>query len=172
MNDQSLDDSLPRYTEGDFPAYTYIPGQFPHPIRSPDGHSFDLPKKELDISDEVALRQEFLWGVDLFNHGYYWEAHEAWEGVWHAFGRSGSDADYLKGLIKLAAAGVKRLAGSRVGVARHMRRSAELLLTTDPAAIHPTLRLRTPLEALASFALECATTTDSPSGRLGIVIHC
>ncbi|TGQ49534.1 DUF309 domain-containing protein, partial [Mesorhizobium sp. M1C.F.Ca.ET.210.01.1.1] len=26
----------------------------------------------------------FRWGIDLFNHGYYWEAHEAWEPLWHA----------------------------------------------------------------------------------------
>ncbi|MER9222262.1 DUF309 domain-containing protein [Mesorhizobium sp. M0644] len=22
--------------------------------------------------------------IDLINHGYYWEAHEAWEPLWHA----------------------------------------------------------------------------------------
>nr|WP_287181795.1 DUF309 domain-containing protein [Mesorhizobium sp.] len=23
----------------------------------------------------------FLWGLVLFNHGHYWEAHEAWDSV-------------------------------------------------------------------------------------------
>lgn len=55
----------------------------------------------------------------MFNHGYYWEAHEAWEAVWHAAGRKGLVADYLKGLIKLAAAGVKIRERVSVGVARH-----------------------------------------------------
>ena len=50
---------------------------------------------------------DYLLGCDLFNHGYYWEAHETWEGLWNACGRSGTTADFLKGLIKLAAAGVK-----------------------------------------------------------------
>jgi hypothetical protein len=46
-------------------------------------------------------------GIDLFNHGFYWEAHEVWEGLWNAAGRRGVIATFLKGLIKLAATGVK-----------------------------------------------------------------
>jgi predicted metal-dependent hydrolase len=64
--------------------------------------------------------------VDLFNHGYYWEAHEAWEGLWHACGRKGTTADFLKGLIQLAAAGVKHLEGKPDGRKSHARRAAEL----------------------------------------------
>ena len=69
----------------------------------------------------------YLWGVDLFNHGFYWEAHEAWEGVWHAHRRTGPVADFLKGLIKLAAAGVKAREGRADGVRRHAARADELL---------------------------------------------
>jgi hypothetical protein len=49
-----------------------------------------------------------------------------WEAVWHAVGKRGRLADFVKGLIKLAAAGVKALEGSEVGVLRHSRRAAEL----------------------------------------------
>ena len=68
----------------------------------------------------------YLWGIDLFNHGYYWESHEAWEALWHAAGRRGTTADFLKGLIKLAAAGVKAREGNRDGIGRHARRAADL----------------------------------------------
>jgi len=68
----------------------------------------------------------FLFAIDLFNAGFYWEAHEAWEGLWVAAGRTGVQADFLKGLIKLAAAGVKAREGRSVGVQRHARRAAEL----------------------------------------------
>ncbi|MER9856292.1 DUF309 domain-containing protein [Mesorhizobium sp. M0098] len=35
----------------------------------------------------------FRWGIDLFNHGYYyWEAHEAWEPLWHAANEARSTA--------------------------------------------------------------------------------
>ena len=67
-----------------------------------------------------------MWGCDLFNHGYYWEAHEAWEGLWHASGQRGVTADFLKGLIKLAAAGVKVREGRPAGVSRHAQRAIEL----------------------------------------------
>ena len=41
-------------------------------------------------------------GVELFDSGRYWDAHEAWEEVW-APDRGGPDAAFLKGLIQVAA---------------------------------------------------------------------
>ena len=46
-----------------------------------------------------------LYGIDLFNHGFYWEAHEAWEGLWIACARRGPTATYLQAFITAAAAG-------------------------------------------------------------------
>jgi hypothetical protein len=62
----------------------------------------------------------------LFNHGYYWEAHESWEAVWIAAGRQGRLADFVKGLIRLAAAGLKGREGRVGGVTRHAQRAKEL----------------------------------------------
>ncbi|MCE9554094.1 MAG: DUF309 domain-containing protein [Planctomycetes bacterium] len=73
---------------------------------------------------------ELLYGMDLFNYGYYWEAHEAWEAVWHSVGRGGLLGDFLKGLIKLAAAGVKVREGRTLGVVRHALRAEELFSRT------------------------------------------
>src|SRR5208282_3835567 len=87
-----------------FPPYAFVPGYFPHPLSSPQGHSFGLQPEHpacLDPTNWQACRP-FLRGLDLFNYGYYWEAHEVWEGLWNACGRSGMTADVLKGLIKLA----------------------------------------------------------------------
>jgi len=64
--------------------------------------------------------------VELFNAGYYWEAHEVWEGLWHAFGRQGAVADVVKALIKLAAAGVKVRERQEHGVRTHAGRAAKL----------------------------------------------
>jgi predicted metal-dependent hydrolase len=66
----------------------------------------------------------YLRGVQLFNAGYYWEAHEAWESLWHAHGRRGPIATVLKGLIKLAAAGVKIREGRADGVRTLATRAA------------------------------------------------
>jgi hypoxanthine phosphoribosyltransferase len=71
-----------------------------------------------------------LYGLDLFNHGYYWEAHEIWERIWHACGRAGPAGNFIKGLIKLAAAGVKAREGRPEGVRTHARRAAELFRQT------------------------------------------
>ena len=51
---------------------------------------------------------------------------EAWESLWHASGRRGAIADFLKGLIKLAAALVKAREGNPRGVTRHANRAREL----------------------------------------------
>ena len=109
----------PRYApQRALPPYSYVPGKFPHPLSDPAGHSY--------AHAAAPQADEFAYAVDLFNHGYYWEAHEAWESLWHAAGRSGPRADGLKGLIKLAAAGVKAREGNVRGVTRHARRAQEL----------------------------------------------
>lgn len=109
------------------PPYTFVPGRTPHPLRDPAGHLFGKPS-ELPPPLEPTRWQEsraYLHGIDLFNHGYYWEAHEVWEGLWRAAGRAGPTADFLKGLIKLAAAGVKVRQGQPRGVASHAAGAAE-----------------------------------------------
>ncbi len=117
------------------PPYSYLTGHFPHPIRDPRGHSFgQAPAVALIDPPRWAESREYLAALDLFNHGYYWEAHEAWEGLWHGCGRQGTTADLLKGLIKLAAAGVKVREGRPVGVERHAKRAGELFAATQAAA--------------------------------------
>jgi hypothetical protein len=120
----------------DFPAYAYVPGRDPHPVSDPRGHSYGRqvtgpPPPDPENPDSSPA---FLSALDLFNHGYYWEAHELWEALWHACGRAGGTADLLKGLIRLAAAGVKAREGRVAGVRRHARRAGELFETVSRAA--------------------------------------
>src|SRR5262249_47000033 len=109
----------------EIPPYTYVPGgPWPHPTRSPLGHSYR--RADPGIEPKSSTRgPAFLHGVALFDAGYYWEAHEAWEGLWHAQGRRGATAEVLKGLIKLAAAGVKVRERRHEGVRTHARRAAD-----------------------------------------------
>ena len=77
-----------------------------------------------------------LWGMDLFNQGYYWEAHEAWEALWRAAIRGSAEHNLLQGLILLAAAGVK-LRECKLGAARrHGNRAAAFFnrSAADPIA--------------------------------------
>jgi len=119
----------PRYLHDEpLPPYAFVPGRFPHPFRDPAGHSYNSAQEHpatLD-ADRWQDSRMYLHGVDLFNHGFYWEAHEAWEGMWHACGRHGLMADFLKGLIQLAVAGVKHRQEMPEGVSAKARRAAEL----------------------------------------------
>lgn len=106
-----------------FPRYAYLPGRMPHPVRDPAGHSYQVePVPILPTLDS----DEFAWGADLFNHGYYWEAHEAWEEIWQVAERGSALRALLKGLILLSAAGVKIREGKRAPAMRHAGRAAGL----------------------------------------------
>ncbi|MFO0950847.1 MAG: DUF309 domain-containing protein [Isosphaeraceae bacterium] len=146
----------------DFPDYAYVPGgPWPHPTRG-KGHA---PARPDPIREQDwALSGDYLRGVALFNAGYYWEAHEVWEGLWHAHGRSGPTADLLKALIKLAAAGVKVRERQPRGAATHARRAAELLERVTEQAGGK--RLGLDLRALTSVAREIAANPpDDPGER-------
>jgi len=114
--------------EEPLPPYAFVPGRFPHPTSDPTGHSFGEEPPVAPQVDPTRWQEcrTYLYGIDLFNGGYYWESHVAWESLWIACGRKGMVADFLKGLIKLAAAGVKALEGTPEGVKSHSGRAAEL----------------------------------------------
>jgi len=109
-----------------FPPYAYLPGREPHPVRDPTGHSYHV--EPIPVAAEASLSSDaFLWCLDLFNHGYYWEAHEAWEGLWQVADRDGTLCTLFKGLILLSAAGVKIRERKNAAAARHAMRAAALL---------------------------------------------
>jgi hypothetical protein len=155
----------PRYLPDEpLPPSAYVPGRTPHPKPTPE-----LPPPV--SPGRWAESRAYLRGIDLFNHGYYWEAHEAWEGLWHAAGRRGSTADFLKGLIKLAAAGVKVREGRPDGLASHARRAAALFRQTAPAvggegASYLGLRLRDLLDFCLAAEGQAAQPDDHPGPRV------
>jgi hypothetical protein len=159
------------------PPYTYVPGRSPHPIRDPRGHMHGVAHPIATPLDPARWRDcaEYRWGIDLFNAGYYWEAHEAWESVWHAVGREGGVADFLKGLIKLTAAGVKLYEGRPAGVTRHLRRAAALLEGATREPVDATViagldlsNILTAIELLELTTLPAAADIDPPAaGALG-----
>ncbi len=100
-----------RYSQRLLPAYRYVPGLHPHPVRDPRGHSYE-PVPTLNRHapwgvEEWRTLDDWLYGIDLFNRFYFWEAHEAWEGLWAAVGRDTAPALLLQGLIQIAAALLK-----------------------------------------------------------------
>jgi len=69
----------------------------------------------------------YLFGVDLYHHSYFWEAHEAWEQLWRLAERRSPVARLLRGLVQNAAAPEKAHAGNRRGAAKLSRSAAENL---------------------------------------------
>lgn len=113
---------LPRYTQRPFPPYRYLPFQgrstHPHPRNDPAGHSYNQEEGFLANFTPADWRtcEPYLYGIDLFNHGYWWEAHEALESVWLAAGHKATLCGrFVQGLIQLAGAQLKRFIGEPRG---------------------------------------------------------
>lgn len=111
-----------------FPPYAYLPGRDAHPTRDPAGHMYGLPEPEVTAPapDDYHACSDYLFGVDLYNHGFHWEAHEVWEGLWHA-SKDPLQREMFQALIQAAAAGVQFRLGNPHGQARLAWRAAERL---------------------------------------------
>jgi hypothetical protein len=113
--------TLPRYGRRPLPPYRFVPGVHPHPTREVRGHSFEsTPKLRRHApweEEEWPRLQDWLDGVDLFNRFFFWEAHEAWEGLWASAARGTGVSLLLQGLIQIAAALLKVHQGSVRGAA-------------------------------------------------------
>ena len=57
--------------------------------------------------DTLHSTPGYLWGIDLYNHHCYWEAHEEWEQLWKAARPASTPRYFLQGLIQCAAASLK-----------------------------------------------------------------
>jgi uncharacterized protein len=170
MSKRSPSQPLRLLPDRPFPPYAYVPSHTPHPTRDPAGHrygaAFALP--EPPDPEEWRACRDYLYGIDLFNNGFYWEAHEAWEGLWVACGRRGPTATYLQALINLAAAGFK----ARSGSARGMRANAAKALRLFKSVVsqlgsHRTRYMGLDIRALADVAGTIAKspqTTETAAG--------
>lgn len=105
MTDQGL--SPLRYAAAiELPPYSYVPGhELPHPVNDPAGHLYarkdepheppiapgvlaslptDPESRRQALAATLTKNSRWLCALELFNAGFYWEAHEVWEGFWHA----------------------------------------------------------------------------------------
>lgn len=87
----------PRYApQIPLPESPYLPGRTTRP-----NHECDVTS---DVEAEVnSWQTQFLFGVDLFNHQFYWEAHETWEELWLPLAKEDPVRETLQGLIQASA---------------------------------------------------------------------
>jgi hypothetical protein len=116
--------SVPRYWPARaLPAYAFLPGRSARPQAgaAPDSAQCELSE------ENWSTHELYLWGVDLYNAGYAWEAHEAWEHLWRAALLGSATRQFLQGLIQCAAASVKSALGDVAAVRRIGQRGLDRL---------------------------------------------
>jgi len=102
---------LPRRSQRPFPRRRHLPAPgTPHPAT--EGF--------IAVADDA-------WARDLFDHRFYWEAHEAWETAWAALPRASPQARFYQGLICAAAFVVKQHQGVPAGAGRLLERARDHL---------------------------------------------
>jgi uncharacterized protein len=99
-------------------------------------------------------------GVELFNRGLYWEAHEAWEEAWTP-DRRGPDSGFYKGLIQVAAGCLHYQRRNRRGTVNKWRSGAGYLRSYLPR--HHGVELA-PLVAAVDGHLGAMDREDWPEG--------
>jgi uncharacterized protein len=79
-----------------------------------------------EYSDLASDTEGLSGGIELFNAGRYWEAHEVWEREWMP-DRKGADGGFYKGLIQVAAGCLHYTRRNRRGAINKWRSGADYL---------------------------------------------
>jgi hypothetical protein len=109
-----------RYTKISFPDRKYSPGQSIHPKKYPHySHLPEIPSEGTKFEpDTWKISQRYLYSIDLFNFGYWWEAHEVLEDLWIKAGKTTLTAKFIQGIIQISAALLKDSQLSPQGASR------------------------------------------------------
>lgn len=115
---QPVDSTFPRYTNRQFPPYTHLPLETPHPFRDSNGHSYGKEEDECqDLTPETWMTNEcYLYSIDLYNYSFWWESHEGWEGIWQLCDKQSPKGRFLQALIQIASALIKRHQKRKAGL--------------------------------------------------------
>lgn len=99
---------IKRYSNIDLPEFRYIPGHKLKQRSSAKGaHLPELPPPVLLSAQSWQGSAHYRYAIDLFNYGYWWEAHEVLEGLWVLAKRETPIGIFLQGLIQISAALLK-----------------------------------------------------------------
>lgn len=117
------------YTDYNLPTIAYIPGL----SKRPDSNALKRAGvKPQSLSDSPFHQNiHFLHGVDLFNGQFFWEAHEAWEDIWHEE-IDKRFREIIQGMIQFTAGMVKIKQGNDEGARQLFSKSLDRLQNAEP----------------------------------------
>ena len=109
-----------RFTNFDLPLLRNIPV---HKIEKQKALNFqhipEIPNNSFSFSTASWQKSDrYLYAIDLFNFGYYWEVHEVLEKIWLEIGKTSITGIFIQGIIQLSVAMVKKIELNSNGVAR------------------------------------------------------
>lgn len=162
----------PRYApERGYPPYAFMPGRNPHPREDPGGHSYGAVEDDPDPVSPADWAEcgTYLHGVDLYNAGFLWEAHEAWEALWLASRHDPVQFGFLQGLIQCSAGALKAELGRAEGLRRLAEEgTAKIAAATSSGPVYMGLDAAAFTAAYRAWA---ATKPDSAEARPRILLE-
>lgn len=119
MDPQFIEKNILRYTDRPLPAYRHLPFINAHPFLDKDGHSYDEKLSPVDSFSTENWQDcdEYLYSIDLFNYGYWWEAYERLKHISLGAGRESETGRFVQGLLQIAAALLKHFMQEEKGAA-------------------------------------------------------
>ena len=106
-------------------------------------------------------------GIELFNSGRYWDAHEAWEHEWMP-DRKGPESGFYKGLIQVAAGCLHYQRHNRRGAVNKWRSGAGYLRAYP--AVHRDVRIGELVEQVDGFLVAMASNS-WPDLAMPTIVH-
>ena len=139
--------------ERTLPARAYLPG-FSPPGARPEETRCDSSWN--GHASTLGADVGFRWGLDLFNGGFYWEAHETWEALWMQAKPDTACRFYLQGLIQFAAAMLKTRRGQwRSFDSLYARASEKFSVATNREGYEEIAWLVAPVRAVFENYRQC-----------------
>ncbi|MFN0206470.1 MAG: DUF309 domain-containing protein [Planctomycetota bacterium] len=153
-----------------FPIYRFVPGLNPHPVSDPRGHSYEGgkhgPPPAYVAPENWQQNEEYLLGCDLYNFAYWWEAHEAWEGLWHLTPKNNTEGLFLQGLIQISASNLKRHMGEPEGSKKlatlGLQKLKNVQIAVAPRNLYMGLDVGDFHDAAERYLIQCAETEPFP----------
>ena len=133
---------MKRHTHHAMPAHRHVPG------------SGSEPDKAVLKAATTNREDAFAYGADLFNHGFFWEAHEVWEAVWMAASPNSARREALRTLIQMANACLKLAMGKHNAFERLAAEIADI--SPGEGLAHEGLDMAAQSSAFARFAADVA----------------